>query len=29
MSKLETFKRIGARTELASGPVTDIETVAK
>jgi len=29
MSKLETFKRIRARTELASGPVTDIETVAK
>ena len=29
MSKLETFKRIRARTELANGPVTDIETVAK
>jgi len=29
MSKLETFKRIRARTELVSGPVTDIETVAK
>ena len=29
MSKLEPFKRIGARTELASRPVTDIETVAK
>jgi len=29
MSKLETFKRIRARTEFASGPVTDIETVAK